>query len=291
MSTPDIYISFSDFLKTTGISRTEVLKLAAEGVLTFSVTFYGFVSRREMHPIEAALELTLRQAANKLENITMNVRENDIKYFLNDTKGIHLKILQCVDGIDQYAYGRPGDLSRLNCDSLIINHEIVENFKKNNPGFQIGGLFDKRHWPSISQDPDKKRKAGIPIIQPPQEIEGPAQSKKGGARKSGFREAIEHLHNKFLNEGNTEILDKGNREEFIKRLRDSTIKGNRNFSDYICERILDVKMKSGKWIIIPQKRTLNETRRTKKTENSGPYTAEDVSKCLHYIRKKKVSHS
>jgi hypothetical protein len=89
---------------------------------------------------------------------------------------------------------------------------------------------------------------------------GQQQGKTGGRSKGSLREAVEFLFDKFAAEGNTEILQRGKINEFIERLRDSIIPGNRNFSEYIAERIREVKKPGGRWKITTQRKEISKNK-------------------------------
>ena len=100
-----------------------------------------------------------------------------------------------------------------------------------------------------------------------------------------MREAVEHLYDKLLNEGNTLVLQSGEIQQFMKQLRESTLEDNRNgnFSDYVAERIKDVKKTGSIWKI-----TTQEIRLAKgKYLESEQKDINSVSKIMKTLRERK----
>lgn len=113
------------------------------------------------------------------------------------------------------------------------------------------------------------------------------QSKKSGKPKGALTEAVEFVYKKFLNEGNTEILRPGKIKEFLARLKElSNDNGNGENSEYIAERIKEVKKNYGPWVVITQEREIKISQGRTTIEKSQKYTQEKVSKRLTQLRKK-----
>jgi hypothetical protein len=98
------------------------------------------------------------------------------------------------------------------------------------------------------------------------------KKKEGRHPNADLTEAVEYLYKKFYNRGDREILRPGKVQEFLKRMKDATIEDGQNFSDYIAERIYEVKKKEGKLIVT--------------TQIGRPYSTNAVSKRLTKQREK-----
>jgi len=84
------------------------------------------------------------------------------------------------------------------------------------------------------------------------------QHQIGGAPKASITEAVEHAYNILLKSGNTEIIKKGNIKGFVQYLKECVTEGNPNYSDYVAERILEVKAVHGDCKIIMRESKLKE---------------------------------
>ncbi|MBV5316896.1 MAG: hypothetical protein JZU50_03720 [Desulfobulbaceae bacterium] len=126
---------------------------------------------------------------------------------------------------------------------------------------------------SLSSDKGQQQEINLPID----------KAKRLGRPKAQLTEAVEFLYDKFYKEGNTEILKEGNVQEFIKRLQGSIDENNQNYSDYVAERIKEVKKPGGAWMITTQEIMSPGVKYMKSKIKS----IEDVSKALHYLREKK----
>jgi hypothetical protein len=71
------------------------------------------------------------------------------------------------------------------------------------------------------------------------------QHQIGGAPKASITESVEHAYDILLKSGNTEIIKKGNIKGFIQYLKECVTEGNPNYSEYVAERILEVKAVHG----------------------------------------------
>lgn len=109
---------------------------------------------------------------------------------------------------------------------------------------------------------------------------------KGGNSQGSLGEAVEHLYLKLQKQEKTDVLEKGNIQQFITTLRECLNESNPNFSDYIAERIEKIKNRAGRWIITTQERRVLETKQFEKKRKSQDYTPDDVSKILCTLRKK-----
>lgn len=104
----------------------------------------------------------------------------------------------------------------------------------------------------------------------------------GGARPRYLTQAVEFAYLKFRKEGNTEILQPHSIAEFMKRLKEMTLEGNRNFSDDVAMRIRDVKISRSGCTITMQEQVLKSGLK----RQDGPYDLNDVSKRLNKLRDK-----
>ena len=77
---------------------------------------------------------------------------------------------------------------------------------------------------------------------------------------SSITEAVYYVANELSRNGNTELTKKGNLTGFLKYLKECITERNPNFSDYVAERIKEVKNISGDCQIIMQARTPTEKR-------------------------------
>ena len=112
------------------------------------------------------------------------------------------------------------------------------------------------------------------------------ERKKGGRKKSPLREAVEYAFLHFKDEGNTEILRPGKIREFLVRLKELREESNPNFTEYISERIKEVKIKPSGCLVITEEQVLKTDQRVENTLRSKAYKQSDVSKILTDLRQK-----
>jgi hypothetical protein len=110
-----------------------------------------------------------------------------------------------------------------------------------------------------------------------------AKSRMIAGRKPGYlREAVEFLYHQCLKRGELTAISPQKIDGFIKLLKDSINEGNRNFSEYIAERIKNVRKSGGEWRIVTQEKIKHR----ENYEQSKIYKQIDVSKILVELRKK-----
>lgn len=108
---------------------------------------------------------------------------------------------------------------------------------------------------------------------------------KGGRDAGPLREAVEMLYLKLHKEGNFYPLKKGKPSLFIEEMKNHMKKGDSDISDFISERIFEIKKVSGQWQIIPQKRVLKSSKSRETIQKSDPWDVHDVSTILSVLRK------
>ncbi len=128
----------------------------------------------------------------------------------------------------------------------------------------------EHYWEMVNQKPEKS-------VSSDKET-----NLKGGAPKGPLAEAVEFAYLKFQKEGNTEILRKGKIQEFLERFKEMTDEDNRNFSDYVAERIQTVKISHSGCSITTEERSIKRGIRLE----SRRYSKSEVSKQLTNLRKK-----
>lgn len=84
------------------------------------------------------------------------------------------------------------------------------------------------------------------------------QHQIGGAPKVSITEAVEHAYDILHKSGNTEIFKKGNIKGFIQYLKECVTEGNPNYSNYVAERILEIKAVHGDCKIVMRESKLKE---------------------------------
>jgi len=112
-----------------------------------------------------------------------------------------------------------------------------------------------------------------------------AQYHKGGAPKSTITEVVEHVYQKLIQSGNTEIIKTGNLELFIRYLKQCITEGNTNASEYVLERIKAVRKTSGVYSITIHPRTNKELLEAAKSGKNISYAPGRVATILTNLRK------
>lgn len=107
---------------------------------------------------------------------------------------------------------------------------------------------------------------------------------KGGTHKSPLSEAVEYVFQRLLKSGNTELLQRGKIKEFMIHLKECVTEGHRNESDYVSERIAEVKKVKGKWIIIMQRFTDKQKLHFANAGKNETFTSATVSTILTRLR-------
>lgn len=126
----------------------------------------------------------------------------------------------------------------------------------------------------------------FPHDEPKQAKSEQPNSNKSGAPTGPLSEAVKYVYLKFREEGNTEILRKGKIKEFLERLKElADEKGNKNYLQYVADRIEKVKMSpSGNTVTTKEQITktgnIHENKRKSRT-----YTSNEVTKQLTFLRK------
>lgn len=112
-------------------------------------------------------------------------------------------------------------------------------------------------------------------------------SNVGGRHKSYITEAIEFTYNKYLKEGNTEILRENNVREFVNRLKElANEEGNANFIKYVADRIETVKI-TPSGCTIKTKDNYHQASNSREIKDNGrTYTLSRVSQILVTLRHK-----
>jgi len=106
--------------------------------------------------------------------------------------------------------------------------------------------------------------------------------------KASITEAIEYVAEKLSESGNTELIKKGNLPGFLKHLKETITEGNPNFSDYVKERIQEVKNLTGDCQIVMQSRTKPEKLRLIETRKHEIIRKNRVSALLSAWRKSRL---
>lgn len=109
---------------------------------------------------------------------------------------------------------------------------------------------------------------------------------KVGRNAGPLREAVEMLYLTLHKEGNFFPLKKGKPSLFIEEMKSHIKKSDSDISDFISERILEIKKVSGRWQIIPQRRVLKSSKSRETIQKSDPWDVHDVSTILSVLRKK-----
>ncbi|MCJ7601681.1 MAG: hypothetical protein MUO63_09300 [Desulfobulbaceae bacterium] len=110
--------------------------------------------------------------------------------------------------------------------------------------------------------------------------------KKSGKPKGPLAEAIERAYRHFLENGEKEILKPGRIRDFFKSLKDLREKGNGNISEYLSERIDNVKISLSGCSVTTEEQVLKVGQGRETTAESRIYKQGDVSKLLTKLRKK-----
>ncbi len=109
---------------------------------------------------------------------------------------------------------------------------------------------------------------------------------KAGRDAGPLREAVEMLYLTLHTEGNFFPLKKGKPSLFIEEMKNHIKKSDSDISDFISERILEIKKVSGQWQIIPQKRVLKSSKSRETIQKPDPWDVHDVSTILSVLRRK-----
>lgn len=112
-------------------------------------------------------------------------------------------------------------------------------------------------------------------------------SRKCGRAKSALTEAVEFLYQKFLAEGNTEILRPGKIEEFMVRLKEFCHDSRKqNVFPEVTDRISSVQKVAGVWEIKTVDQYIKAGKLTEINKIGRKYLKTDVAKCLTQLRGK-----
>lgn len=263
-----VFYKLSELAQRWEKTEIDILHMAAAGDLMLSFWHDGLV----MYDATGSKTTTVAGVQTTLLESKFGISTQRFKGLLNVRVDELMLLISCGGPVDDWSV--EGELNAITQDgrgllcasraeisisTLLIMAEEAARYETKRP--------ELAEWQLYHEEQKPKNDILFPV--------------KCGARKKPLREAVEHLYDKFQEEGNTEILQSGKIQEFIERLRDSTIEGNRNFSEYVAERIKNVKKTSGKWIITTQeikKRGCNYLESEPKGQN-------DISKILLELRK------
>lgn len=108
---------------------------------------------------------------------------------------------------------------------------------------------------------------------------------KSGSPKAPLTEAVTKIYEDLHESGNIEAIMPGRIELFMEYLKGYTTEGNSNESDYVQERIKEVKKISGKWIIFMQSLTDKQIVKRSTTGKNETFGKPYVSRILSALRK------
>jgi hypothetical protein len=134
------------------------------------------------------------------------------------------------------------------------------------------------------EDPDLIKPTASPITHPAIKT-----FPIGGAPKVPITEAVEWAYYTLLESGNTEVIKPGNRKGFLKYLKECVTEGNPNYSEYVAERIKEIKAVDGDCKIIMQNLTDKEKIKQINTEKNTIINRDRISTILSEIRKNEKS--
>lgn len=113
----------------------------------------------------------------------------------------------------------------------------------------------------------------------------PPKAKSSGKPKSSLTEAVEYLYDICMQEGDSEILQPGNINQFILKLQEIKKSPPSTSANFIFDNIKYVKKVSAKWTIRTEDRIVKDSNTKETTMKSKSYGQNDVSKILTRLRK------
>ena len=108
----------------------------------------------------------------------------------------------------------------------------------------------------------------------------------GGAPEATITAAVKWAFSRLKDTGNTEIIKRGNVKGFLKYLKECITEGNSNYSEYLVERIKDVKNIDGDCTITIHSLTPKEKSQSVPTGKDIKIKKARISSILSELRKK-----
>lgn len=305
MSTERPYYKFSELAKKHSISQDELLGRATTGELTLSILFDGYLCKgkyfadhikqpdsftlvapkekfyeQPLSPLQhqvSSLGDILRQyaiermddnqrcLAGPYDGVIVHIRSEDVVRFLisnEDPVEIRFVIFEnSIHTLQKKLFTYP----MLKRSELLVLNEEAERFQKM--------LFEVEDTQTRIEEVKKEKP-----------IQG---TNTGGRPNVSITEAVKWAYDKLTESGNTELIKPRKLTGFLEYLKECVTEGNPNYSDYVSERIKEIKGIGGDCKIIMQNITDQEKANFVTTRKNYFKKKVHISTILSDLRKQK----